>query len=36
MEIWRSYVKENHQFMIFKLDDSGNAEIKMGIPSGSQ
>ncbi len=36
MEVWRSYTKENQQFMIFKLDDSGNAEIKMGIPSGSQ
>ncbi len=35
-ETWMPYSKNNQQFMIFKLDDSGNAEIKMGVPSVSQ
>lgn len=35
-EIWRPYTKENQQFMIFKLDDSGAAQPAMGMPTNPQ
>lgn len=31
-EIWSPYTKENRQFMIFKLDDSGDVQRVMGLP----
>ncbi|MEI7831172.1 MAG: carboxylesterase family protein [Prolixibacteraceae bacterium] len=35
-EIWRPYTKENQQFMIFKLADSGEAQPAMGLPTHPQ
>jgi para-nitrobenzyl esterase len=35
-EIWKPYTKENQQFMIFKLGDSGEAQPEMGLPTNSQ
>ena len=35
-EIWTPYTQENQQFMIFKLNDSGDAEPSMGLPSNPQ
>jgi para-nitrobenzyl esterase len=35
-EIWKPYTKENQQFMIFKLGDSGEAQPEMGLPTNPQ
>jgi para-nitrobenzyl esterase len=35
-EIWKPYTKENQQFMIFKLGDSGDAQPAMGLPTHPQ
>lgn len=31
--IWRPYTKENQQFMIFKLGDSGDSQPEMDLPA---
>lgn len=35
-EIWKPYTKDNQQFMIFRLNQSGKAESAMGMPSHPQ
>lgn len=35
-ETWKPYTKENQQFMIFKLNESGDAQPAMGLPTYPQ